>query len=115
MFANDLIKYFLVLTRTRVFQVLFVTRAQMRFLFHTLTHTHTDSFQVFLFVNSSGTKSEFEVQEWAEFSLRKTQDLHISLESKGHESYYSKNPPKQPHCVDVTTLSLLSLPKKHHW
>ena len=72
MFANDLIKYFLVLTRTRVFQVLFVTRAaQMRFLSHTLTHTHTDSFQVFdlsiaklfLFVNSSGTKSEFEVRE----------------------------------------------------
>ena len=46
MFSNDLIKYFLVLTRTRV--ILFVTRAQLRFLFHTLSHTHTDSFQVFI-------------------------------------------------------------------
>ena len=44
MFANDFIKYFLVLTRTRVFQVLFVTRAQLRFLFHTLSHTYTEFF-----------------------------------------------------------------------
>ena len=70
MFTNDLIEHFSGLTRTRVFQVLFVTRVQRRFLSHTHTHTlaHTNSFQVFdllvdLFVNSSGTKSEFEVRE----------------------------------------------------